>query len=219
MQTDILYKQLISKLSDLKTSIERFEKHNPPSTAYAEELYKALNEANKLTSAYVILKEQKDVSPDLNLHLKLMNVENSNVNSIKNSETIEQKTEKEITTFTPTEIKEPVFVPIIEPIIELKKEELIVVEELAVVAEKPLEMVVKKDYPKFIININDKFRIINELFLGNSTEYNLAIEQLNSLQSSAEATVYLRELKNIYNWKDESEMVKKITDLVQKRFA
>ncbi len=214
MQTDILYKQLISKLSYLKTSIERFEKHNPPSTAYAEELYKALNDANKLTSAYVILKEQKDVSPDLNLHLKLMNVESSSAALDTNNETIQVKTEKEIQTITPIEIKEP----IVEPIIQIKKAEP-VLEKITIATEKTLENNTKNDFPKFTININDKFRIINELFLGNSTEYNMAIEQLNSLNSPTEATVYLRELKSIYNWKDESEMVKKITDLVQKRFA
>ncbi len=214
MQTDILYKQLISKLSDLKTSIERFEKHNPPSTAYAEELYKALNDANKLTSAYVILKEQKDVSPDLNLHLKLMNVESSSAALDTNNENIQVKTEKEIQTITPIEIKES----IVEHIIEIKKAEP-VLEKITIATEKPLENNTKNDFPKFTININDKFRIINELFLGNSTEYNMAIEQLNSLNSPTEATVYLRELKSIYNWKDESEMVKKITDLVQKRFA
>ena len=75
MQTDILFKQLTTKLDELKTAIERFEKHTPPSTTSAEQLHTAINEANKLVSAYVVLKEQKDISPDLTLHLKLMNVE------------------------------------------------------------------------------------------------------------------------------------------------
>ncbi len=214
MQTDILYKQLISKLSDLKTKIERFEKHNPPSTAYAEELHKALNEANKITSAYVILKEHKDVSPELNLHLKLMNVENNNTEFDKSREIILTKTETEIQTNIPIEIKET----IIESVVEIKKTEQVLQEE-SIISENTWEQSTKADYPKFIININDKFRIINELFLGNSTECNIAVEQLNSLHSSTEATVYLRELKGIYKWNDESEMVKKLTDLVQKRFV
>jgi len=51
MQTDILYKQLITKLDELKMAIERFERHTPPSTAYAEQLHHSINEANKLVSA------------------------------------------------------------------------------------------------------------------------------------------------------------------------
>ena len=43
MQTDILYKQLTTKLDELKTAIERFEKHTPPSTTYAEQLHMAIN--------------------------------------------------------------------------------------------------------------------------------------------------------------------------------
>lgn len=224
MQTDILYKQLIGKLSDLKVAIERFEKHNPPSTSYAEELHKALNEANKLTSAYAILKEQKDLSPDLNLHLKLMNVEKAST-ELKDVASIAIEHKPEI-----AEIKsEPVVVAIPtlveqkiqkeESILEVKKVEPVAEQKQIIVPENIVPLGVNTNYPKFTININDKFRMINELFLGNSTEYNMGIEQLNSLNSANDATVYLKELKKIYNWKDDSEMVMKLTALVQKRFV
>ncbi len=74
MQTDILLKQLYSSLGELKATIEKFEKHPSPSTQYTEQLHSAIYHSNKLVSAYLVLKEQKDVSPELNLHLKLMNV-------------------------------------------------------------------------------------------------------------------------------------------------
>lgn len=219
MQSDILYKQLITKLNDLKTAIERFERHNPPSTTYTEDLHKALNEANKLTSAYAVLKEHKDVSPDLNLHLKLMNVENAST-EVKIVETkhevvevesklLEKRDEllDETTNSIPQETTPQETTSIVQ-------QQNSTIQQPTGNNQSPIT-----NYPRFTININDKFRIINEMFLGNSTEYNMAIEQLNTLNSQTEATVYLRELKKLYNWNDESEMVKKVTALVQKRFV
>lgn len=202
MQTDLLYKQLLSSISDLKQAIERFEKHNPPSTAYAENLYKALSDANKLVSAYVILKEHKDVSPDLNIHLKLMDVV--------------AKVEEPVKPVVAAE-------PIIEPEkITAPKVEEIKQPEVKVEAVKPIEPIETKQetktYPKFTININDKFRFINELFASNANEYNIAIEQLNTVNSKDEALRYLNGLKPIYNWDLESEMVKKLFAISQKRF-
>ena len=70
-----------------------------------------------------------------------------------------------------------------------------------------------------IININDKFRFINELFEANATEYNIAIEQINAVSTLVELNNYLNGLKSIYEWKDDSEVVKNIYALAQKRFA
>ena len=204
MQTDILYKQLTTKLDELKTAIERFEKHTPPSTAYAEQLHTAITEANKLVSAYVVLKEQKDVSPDLNLHLKLMNVESAQ-KEVKEDVKIAQAEEKQAVGELPKEEQKPIEVKI-EPIVEKKP--------VDIVFEKP-EV---KTYPKLAINLNDKFRFINELFASNANEYHIAIEQLNSVNSIDEANAYIKGLKAIYNWKDDHEMVENILVLIQKRF-
>jgi len=211
MQTDILYKQLTTKLDELKTAIERFEKHTPPSTNYAEQLHTAINEANKLVSAYVVLKEQKDVSPDLNLHLKLMNVTTAQ-QEVKGQVKTEIQVEK-------SEVKEAPKVEAAQPVTEVKPIEVVappVVEKKSVdiVFEKP-EI---KTYPKLAINLNDKFRFINELFAGNANEYNIAIEQLNTVNSMDEANAYIKGLKSIYNWNDDHEMVKNMNGLIQKRF-
>ncbi len=202
MQTDLLYKQLLSSTNELKQTIERFEKHNPPSTLYAEQLYKALMDATKLVSAYVVLKEQKDISPDLNIHLKLMDVAS--------------KAEEPVTTVVITEpiiesakIPTPIVEEVKQP--EIKAEPVKVVEPIVIKTET-------KSYPKFTININDKFRFINELFASNANEYNIAIEQLNAVNSKDEVLRYLNGLKPIYNWDLESEMVKKIFAISQKRF-
>ncbi len=211
MQTDILQKQLQTSLQELKIAIEKFEKHPSPSTQYAEQLHNAIHQSNKLVSAFLVLKEHKDISPDLNLHIKLMNVP-----------TPEEK----------TAIIEPVKEQIIEPAPIVIKEELKPVEEIKVpVVEKVIEPIVErvqpqvietpvaKELPKIAISINDKFRFINELFAANAVEYNIAIEQINAVSSLAELNNYLNGLKQIYTWKEDNEVVKNLYALAQKRFS
>jgi len=201
MQTDILLKQLYSSLGELKATIEKFEKHPSPSTQYAEQLHSAIYHSNKLVSAYLVLKEHKDVSPDLNLHLKLMNVPTAEekaaiVEPIKEQVVVEPV--KEVV--KPIEVvKEPVVEKTTEPIVEVKSQ--------------------AKEFPKMVININDKFRFINELFASNATEYNIAVEQMNSVNSLDEMMSYLKGLMSIYGWKEDNEVVKNLLALAQKRFS
>lgn len=201
MQTDILLKQLYSSLEELKGTIEKFEKHPSPSTQYAEQLHSAIYHSNKLVSAYLVLKEHKDVSPDLNLHLKLMNVpsseeKNAIVEPIIQKVVVEQV--KEVVKPIET-VKEPVVEIATQPITDVKLE--------------------VKEFPKMIININDKFRFINELFASNANEYNIAVEQMNSVNSLIEMHNYLKGLMSIYGWKEDNEVVKNLYALAQKRFS
>jgi hypothetical protein len=205
MQTDILLKQLNSSLEGLKTAIDKFEKHPTPSTQYAEELHLAIQQSNKMVSAYLVLKEQKDVSPELNLHLKLMNVpvaeeKKAIIEPVKESVVIEP------TATTTKEEAKP---------IEVAKE-FIVENSIVPVAEIKS---IAKELPKIAININDKFRFINELFASNTNEYNIAIEQINAVSSMEELNNYLKGLKSIYEWKDDNEVVKNLYSLAQKRFS
>lgn len=193
MQTDLLFKQLTSSLAELKVAIEKFEKHTPPSTAYAEQLHTAIAHSNKLVSAYLVLKEQHEVSPELNLHLKLMEV------------------------VPPSEIVEVVKAQLEEPVEII--EEKIVIQQPESVVEPIVEVTIQQtNYPKLNININDKFRFINELFSANSNEYNIAIEQLNSANSKEDAIAYFNGLKGIYLWKDDNELAKTLMVLIEKRF-
>jgi hypothetical protein len=203
MQTEILLKQLHSSLGELKTAIEKFEKHPSPSTDYAERLHDSIYKANKLVSAYLVLKEHKDVSPDLNLHLKLMNIPSP---------------EERTTLVEPVKDEVPV-----EPH-DVKKEEIKPVEVIEPAVEKPIAPVAEvkqpaKTLPNIVININDKFRFINELFASNANEYNIAIEQINAVSSPAEMSSYLKGLKSIYSWNDDNEVVKTLYALAQKRFS
>lgn len=72
---------------------------------------------------------------------------------------------------------------------------------------------------KIEMGLNDKFRMINELFKTSTTEFNLAIEQLNLFESLEKSAAYLDELKRLYNWKDDSELTMRLYQLNQKRFA
>lgn len=205
MQTDILLKQLYTSLASLKTAIDKFEKHAPPSTDYAEQLHLSIHNSNKLVSAYLVLKEQKDVSPELNLHVKLMNVptpeeKSAIIEPIRESVIVETQVAVVKEEVKPIEvIKEPVVENTGVPVIEVKT--------------------ATKELPKMAININDKFRFINELFASNSNEYHIAIEQINVVRSLEELNNYLKGLKSIYNWNDDNEVVKNLYSLAQKRFS
>lgn len=71
---------------------------------------------------------------------------------------------------------------------------------------------------KTAIGINEKFQFINELFESNAQEYNIAINQLNICNSFAEAEAYIKSLKEIYKWKDDSRVALSFTELVERRF-
>lgn len=112
--------------------------------------------------------------------------------------------------------------PATEPIAEPKVEIETIVPEVAEINNtvpeqtKPVE---EKTFPTLVISINDKFRMINDLFSGNANEYNIAIEQINTVNTLDDAMIYIKGLKDIYMWKEEHEMVKKIIALTQKRFS
>jgi hypothetical protein len=200
MQTDILLKQLNSSLAELKAAVDKFQKHPSPSTDYAEQLHSAIYNSNKLVSAYLVLKEHKDVSPDINLHMKLMNVPTN-----EEKEAIVEPIKQNISEPVKIEVK-PIEV-IKEPVIE---KQTVPVEEV-----KPAT----KEYPKMSININDKFRFINELFGSNANEYNIAVEQMNSVSTRHEMNTYLSGLKSIYTWDDDKEVVKNLYSIANKRFS
>jgi hypothetical protein len=71
---------------------------------------------------------------------------------------------------------------------------------------------------QLVIGLNDKFRFINELFSQNTAEYNIAYQQLSTLTSWNESEIYLNSLKNLYGWKENSDVVKYFYSVVKKRF-
>ena len=71
---------------------------------------------------------------------------------------------------------------------------------------------------KIEFSINDRFRVINELFFQNPKEFETALQQLNAIYTIDETLFYLDSLKQIYNWKDDNQLVKTLYSLANKRF-
>lgn len=76
----------------------------------------------------------------------------------------------------------------------------------------------QKRLPPVAIGLNDKFRFVNELFVQNASEYGIAMEQLNNLKNWTDTEIYLNSLRDLYQWKSSSEVVKYFYSLLKKRF-
>jgi len=90
--------------------------------------------------------------------------------------------------------------------------------------EKPLQVISKIQKPKLdnlntAIGLNDKFQFANELFEGSMPEYNVAIQQLNTAETIESAMEYVENLQQLYNWDFENETVKRLLDLVDRRYS
>jgi hypothetical protein len=68
------------------------------------------------------------------------------------------------------------------------------------------------------IGINDKFQFANELFGGNMQEYEIAIQQLNTAETIDSALEYFMSIQQLYNWDNENATVKRLFDLVERRY-
>lgn len=69
-----------------------------------------------------------------------------------------------------------------------------------------------------VININDKFSFMNELFRNNMKGYNDFILRLNAIESREEALKYVEEVAATYNWDNESATVKTFYTIFDRKF-
>ena len=76
----------------------------------------------------------------------------------------------------------------------------------------------KVDDLRTVININDKFSFMSELFKNNMRAYNDFIMYLNSLTSRDEALAYVRETAAQYKWDEESLAVKSFYKVFDMKF-
>jgi hypothetical protein len=72
---------------------------------------------------------------------------------------------------------------------------------------------------KSIININDKFLFINELFDGDYKEYTHTIEIFNNFDDKGEAFEFLDSLLKNNLWNSTSPAFLKLKEIVEKRFS
>lgn len=189
MALDKVLTKIQGQIHELAPTLELFvEDSIQPSVNDCEKLQKQLVALQECLAVYKYNKQEKEISPSFNIHAK---VSNTKPESEIKQENVEIVTE---------EIKNTIEESITEKIEinELRSESKVI---------NPLT-----------IAINDKFRFINELFRQNGGEYNVAIEQINSLNNWNDTEMYLTGLKSIYDWKDNSETVIYFNTLIKKRF-
>ena len=69
-----------------------------------------------------------------------------------------------------------------------------------------------------VININDKFSFMNELFHNNMKGYNDFILRLNALSDRNEALAYVQTIASQYNWDNDSTAVKTFYSIFDRKF-
>ncbi len=72
---------------------------------------------------------------------------------------------------------------------------------------------------KTLIGINEKYLFINELFEGNTGEYNEFIAQLNQFTTKNEANSFISNLKSQKGWKDNIDSMDMLEELVNSRYS
>lgn len=71
---------------------------------------------------------------------------------------------------------------------------------------------------KMGIGINDKFLFINELFRGDPSIYNAAIEKLNGAAGLAEAEATMTDYRQEFGWADNSEAYHRLNRIVLSKY-
>ena len=71
---------------------------------------------------------------------------------------------------------------------------------------------------KSVIGINEKFSFITDLFAGSNENYNEAINNLNTCNSSVEAKKIFNDLANIHSWDIDSKTVTSFIELLDRRY-
>jgi len=152
---------------------------------------------------------QQEISPEINIHLKLMEEERASVS--ENKEEIKNETldfvENKITEGAEDSSDKS----------SLKQDKSEHHDEAPVVGKANYYNNTEKS-KKLEISLNDKFRMINELFNQNQQEYQIAIEQLNAVGTLQESEVYLNSLAELFQWDKDKAAFKILVRIVTKRF-
>lgn len=191
MALDKVLNKIQLQIDDLTPVLELFvDASIQPSVDDCEKLQKQLTLIQENLAVYKFHKLNKELSPSFNLHAKVSEKE-SQAELLKTSDKLPERASNQT------------FMRIEEP----KNETL-----------KEIHSDLTKPISPIQIGINDKFRFINELFAQNSSEYNVAIEQLANLITWSDSEAYMSSLKSLYTWKDQSEVVKHFYAIIKKRF-
>jgi hypothetical protein len=177
-----------------------------PSVDDCEKLQKQISHLQELVAVYKYKKEEKEISPSFTLHAKINEV-------VEEKEIGEEEASLQIhSDEVVVKSEDRKIEPDTREVTDARRDNPIV---YTIPSE---EMKAQNSHP-LVIGINDKFRFINELFKQNASEYNIALEQLGAVRTWNEAEFSLNNLKNLYEWKEENEVVKYFYTIVKKRFS
>ncbi len=213
MATEKELQRLRESISNMAHTLDVFlEPHIQPSVADCETLQQELYRLQELLAIYKYGKTNKELAPFFDLHSK-----------VSEQEVAIPKVEKPLLTTPVNELPQKEAIPLKEVLNTFEHETLVTsTTQTPVTTEAeptnhstPVETALGK---KMEINLNDKFRFINELFKQNQLEYSIAIEQLNTISTLEDAEQYLTSLKNIYGWNEKNEVVNRLTLLTKQRF-
>ena len=192
MQRDFVIQQLKEEAKKVEKHILQLEQDEQLTLAESEQFLNDVEKLYRNLSVYAHVLKTQEESADMKVHLKIMQ-------SVPLAE--------EPVAPIVSEISENITESAPEINFEEKKEET-----PPVVNEENLSL------KKIEFSINDRFRVINELFFQNPKEFETALQQLNAIYTIDETLFYLDSLKQIYNWKDDNQLVKTLYSLANKRF-
>lgn len=199
MAIDKVLLKIQNQITDLVHHLEEFVQPNvQPGTKECDLLKNQLAQLQDLLTIYNHLKQEKEISPSFNIHSKVSKKSESEENAIKVNESVNVSSK------------------IVEPEILKQSDEISEKTEIKVNSvETPTK---STSATKLNIGLNDKFRFINELFNQNANEYNIAIEQFNTITTFNDAERFFTSLSSLYNWNEKSETVKYFISLINAKF-
>ncbi|MFL5753435.1 MAG: hypothetical protein ACJ76F_08510 [Bacteroidia bacterium] len=197
MQRSAIKNQLSQQLEELKKEIAYYEQQDNHTPEDAERLLKQIEGIYRRLAVYQHSLKSSSTASELDVHLKII-------------QAVEKKEEAKVEVKIPREEK--------QVRLEIPDAKEIPMEEKKKGPVEPSEETLTINVKKIELGINDKYRIINELFGQQTAEFNAALQQLNSIENWISAQTYMNSLKSVYDWKDEDPLVKTFYTLVQKRF-
>ncbi len=203
MSPDKVLQKIQQQIKDLVPRLEVFVEHSiQPTSEESEALQRQLHELQENLVIYRYVKQNKELSPSFNLHARVSEAE-VKPKALPTTEPPGEKPIEQVSGLAAgTATSEPAIIKE-----ELKEAIVESVTSEAPAAIKPIS-----------VGINDKFRFINELFAQNASEYNIALEQLNTVKTWQDAELYLNSLRNLYAWNESRDVVKLFFASVKKRF-
>lgn len=209
MQLDKLKQKLKEEAEKIRFHLQKLEEGEHLTSAETEEFLQQSEKLYRHLSAYhYLLKSKETANTDMQVHLKIMQT----VTAISEQQTADSEKHSQSPGQEGVMGDDKIIIP---------KQETENGEEKKQNIDKNLhaEVTNPKELKNIEFSINDKFRMVNELFSQNQKEFQTVLQQLNSTDNMEEAEHYFNSLKDIYGWKDTNTLVKSLYMAVQKRFS